>query len=222
VARLGWGLALGILLSVPWWGRAALRRLDFFHVRAVEVVGARYLDPVEVVRRLDVDTLHSVWDELAPLERRVADHPQVAAVSIERKLPGTLVVHVDERLPVAFAPAADGLQALDAAGRVLPIDPTRTALDLPIVAGADSTMLALLGELQEEDPALYRRISEVRRVASDELLFRLYDRAVRTSVHVTAARLAQIRPVEADLRRRDVRATELDLRFRNQVIARLP
>ena len=222
VARLAWGLALGVLLSVPWWGRAALQRLDFFHVRAVEVVGARYLDPVEVVRRLDVDTLQSVWDELAPLEHRVAAHPQIEAVSIERKLPGTLVVHVDERLPVAFVSAAGGLHALDAAGRPLPIDPTRTAVDLPIVAGADTTVLALLGTLQEEDPALYRRISEVRRVAGDELLFRLYDRTVRTGVDVTAARLAQIRPVEADLRRRQLRAIELDLRFRNQVIARLP
>lgn len=223
VARLlAWGVALGVLLSVPWWGRPALQRLDFFHVRAVEVVGARYLDPVEVVRRLDVDTLHSVWDELAPLERRVADHPQIAAVSIERKLPGTLVVHVDERLPVAFVASAGGLRALDAAGRELPIDPTRTAVDLPVVARADTTLLALLGVLQEEEPALYRRISEVRRVNGDELLFRLYDRTVRTGVDVTAARLAMIRPVEADLRRRQLDAAELDLRFRNQVIARLP
>ncbi|HEU4632258.1 MAG TPA: FtsQ-type POTRA domain-containing protein [Gemmatimonadaceae bacterium] len=222
VGLIAWGLALGVLLSVPWWGRPTLQRLDFFHVRAVEVVGARYLDPVEVVRRLAVDTLHSVWDELAPLEARVAAHPQVEAVSIERKLPGTLVVRVRERLPVAFVASADGLRALDAAGRRLPIDPARTAVDLPVVGSADTTLLALLGELREEDPALYRRISEVRRVGGDELLFRLYDRTVRTGVDVTPARLAMIRPVEADLRRRHLDATELDLRFRHQVIARLP
>ena len=77
IRRLAQALALVALLGVPWWGRAALRRLDFFHVRAVEVTGARYLDPADVVRRLGVDTLRSIWDELAPLEQRVLAHPQV-------------------------------------------------------------------------------------------------------------------------------------------------
>jgi len=38
---------------------------------------------------------------------------------------------------------------------------------------------------------------------------------------VTPERLAEIFPVEADLARRQARVAELDLRFRDQVIARL-
>jgi len=39
---------------------------------------------------------------------------------------------------------------------------------------------------------------------------------------VTADRFAEIDPVEDDLTRRGLRAAEIDLRYRDQVIARLP
>ncbi|MDQ6926477.1 MAG: hypothetical protein M3154_09610, partial [Candidatus Eremiobacteraeota bacterium] len=45
---------------------------------------------------------------------------------------------------------------------------------------------------------------------------------VRTAVDVNPARFAELGPVEADLARRGVRPAELDLRFRDQVVARLP
>ncbi len=44
---------------------------------------------------------------------------------------------------------------------------------------------------------------------------------VRAMLDVAPARLAEIVPVEQDLARRQARAAELDLRFRDQVIARL-
>ena len=197
-----------------------MSRLDFFRVRTVRVEGARYLDAADVVRRLEVDTLRSIWDELAPLERRVTAHPQVRAARVERRLPGTLVVHVEEHQPVAFVAAAAGLRVHDAAGRVLPVDPSRADLDLPVLEKPDSTLLRLLGEVQTAAPSLFRRISEVRRTG-DDVLLQLYDVAVRVRPTVSARRLADIPPVEADLSRRRIPVAELDLRFRDQVIARL-
>jgi hypothetical protein len=44
---------------------------------------------------------------------------------------------------------------------------------------------------------------------------------VRAMADVTAERLADVLPVERDLARRQARVAELDLRFRDQVIARL-
>ncbi len=45
---------------------------------------------------------------------------------------------------------------------------------------------------------------------------------VRAALDVTPARFADLAPVERDLARRRVRPLELDLRFRDQVVARLP
>jgi cell division protein FtsQ len=80
----------------------------------------------------------------------------------------------------------------------------------------------LLGQMQREAPALYARISSIRPAGSGELLVQVADVPVRTMTSVTLARLSDIEPVERDLARRQLRAAELDLRYRDQVIARLP
>ena len=213
--------ALALAVGAPWWGRAALSRLDFFRLRAVEVHGARFLSPHEFVAGLGLDTTQSVWLDLAPIERRIVAHPQVAAVRIDRRLPGTLVVRVRENLPVALVPARGGFRALDAAGDTLPIDPSRTNVDVPILVARDTAILRLLADVRRVAPPLFDRISDVRRPSRDEIALRLADVPVRAPVGVTAARLAEILPVERDLARRRARVAELDLRYRDQVIARL-
>ena len=209
------------LLTAPWWARPALSRLSFFRVRRVEVQGVRYLAAADVVRRLGVDTTWSVWTELAPLARRLEADPQVADAVITRRMPGTLVVRVTENLPVALVPARGGLQAYDAAGQLLPLDPSRTPLDLPVAAARDTALLRLLGELRGARPELFDRVSAVRRERRDEVVLEMPPVAVRAMLDVAPARLGQIVSVERDLARRQARAVELDLRYRDQVIARL-
>lgn len=213
-----------ILLAVassPFWGRALLRSMDFFRVRRVEIEGLRYATPDEIVSRLRVDTLASVWDNVGPLEARVAEHAQVRAVRIKRKLPGTLVVVVTENPPVALVSTPRGLIVTDADGDSLPVDPTRMDVDLPILARKDFLLLRLLAETQAEEPALFARVSEVRRVGRGEVVFELPEFRILADSAVNAARLAEVLPVELDATRRSWRPRELDLRFRDQVIVRL-
>jgi cell division septal protein FtsQ len=209
------------VVSSPFWGRALLRSMDFFRVRRVEIEGLRYATPDEIVSRLRVDTLASVWDNVGPLEARVAEHAQVRAVRIKRKLPGTLVVVVTENPPVALVNTPRGLIVTDADGDSLPVDPTRIDVDLPILARKDSLLLRLLAETQAEEPALFARVSEVRRVGRGEVVFELPEFRILADSAVTAARLAEVLPVELDATRRSWRPRELDLRFRDQVIVRL-
>ena len=222
-----WGrlAALVVLLLLagtsPWWGRAALSRLAFFRVRRVEVEGARYLSPSDVLQRLGVDTTGSVWQPLDPLVQRVAEHPLVQQVEVRRRLPGTLLVRVTEKVPIALVASRTGFIAYDAAGASLPIDPSRVPVDLPILAARDTALLRLLGDVREQQPALFARVSEVRRAARREVVVRLATVPVRAMSDVRAERLADILPVEQDLARRQARVVELDLRYREQVIARL-
>ena len=224
--------------------------MEYFHVRAVEVQGVRYLDPAVVLERMGVDTMRSVWDDYAPLVARVKSLPQVGDVTIARRLPGTLVVSIRENLPVALSPSPRGLEAVDSSGVVLPIDPTTADLDLPIALQRDVAMLALLGALRLHEPVLFGRISEIGRDGGDGVLMQLERRTaggqqpapdsvgadsaaaasgvtpprglrVRALVGVSVSRLADIFPVESDLLRRRANVAELDLRYRDQVIARL-
>ena len=214
------GLLVAVVSS-PWWGLAALRSLDFFRVQRVELEGVRYAAPDEIVSRLRVDTTASVWDNVSPLEARVAEHPLVRTVRIRRKLPGTLVVVVTEKPPVALVNTPRGLVVTDAAGDSLPVDPTTIDVDLPVLASLDTLLLRLLGETQAVEPALYARVSEARRFGRGEILLLLPEFRILADSSVTAERLADILPVELDARRRAWRLRELDVRFRDQVIVRL-
>jgi cell division protein FtsQ len=113
---------------------------------------------------------------------------------------------------------------VDERGVVLPLDPSRTPVDAPIVTAAprETSVYHLLGAMQREAPRLYARVSAIRSVGDSELLVQLAGLPVRTMTSVTLARLGDIEPVERDLARRQLRAAELDLRYKDQVIVRLP
>ncbi len=222
--RLGAGVVLVlVLLASPFWGPRVLQRLDFFRMRKIEVLGLRFTPPGEVLARLHVDTTRSVWDPLEPLAARVETHPQVEHAVVTRRLPGTLVVDVTERQPVALVTVGATLRAVDERGVTLPLDPSRTVVDAPIVSAPlrETAVYHLLGAMQRESPRLYARVNSIR-VAGGELMLQLADVTVRTMTTVTLARLGDIEPVERDLARRQLHAAELDLRYRDQVIARLP
>ncbi len=210
------------LASVPWWGVRALSTFDFFHARTIMFEGVRRASAAELLHLLAVDTTQSVWQDLVPLEDRVASHPLVLEASVERMLPGTFVVRIREREPIALVMKNGFLRPTDVRGMTLPLDPTLHPLDVPVSGSADSTLLQLLDSLRRESPALYARISQAERMGSPEFRFRLGTLTVRTMPDVTVRRFRDILPVEADLARNQLRAVELDLRFRDQVIARQP
>lgn len=238
--RPGWKILgalflVALIIAGAWGTRTAARSMAFFRVRSVEIRGVRYLQPNEILTRLKVDTLMSVWDDLDPLRERVRHHPQITDVTITRRMPGTLVVTVQENQPVALIQTRAGLLPYDSLGRQLPIDPSRVNLDLPIVATNDPALLKLVGAIRYAAPNVFSRLEEVRRTGRDEILLTLSRPArapgdsaksqgilrVRVSIDLSVERLTDIFPVENDLARRQAHVDELDLRYRDQVIARL-
>lgn len=227
--------ASAALVLAPWWAPAMLSKLDFFHVRTIVFEGVTFAKPAELIAELQVDTTQSVWQSLDSLEVRLSDHPMVASVVVERDLPGTIRVIVTEREPVALVASRQGFRATDATGAILPIDPSVHPLDVPLVNKSDSALLAVLDALRRNAPELYTRVSEAERVAPQELRFTLsgskigaagpsmtHSVIVRSMPDVTVARFRDILRVEANLAQNHLRAVELDLRFRLQVIARQP
>lgn len=242
--RPGWKILgvvflLALIMAAAWGTRAAARQMAFFRVRTVEIKGVHYLQPSDIISRLHIDTVASLWDDLEPYRQRIRQHPQVSDARITRRMPGTLVVTIQENLPVALIQTAAGLLPYDSLGRQLPIDPARMSLDLPIVATTDPVLLKLVGAIRAEEPRLFARIEEVRRTGRDEILLTLSRGSdatsiaaetatpehrtlrVRVPIGLSVERLADIFPVETDLARRQLKVGELDLRYRDQVIARL-
>jgi cell division protein FtsQ len=219
LALLGIG-ALLVILS-PLWAPLLMRHMSFFRVRRIEILGAHYIAPSDILARLHVDTTASVWDPTGPLAARVAVNPAIQHVDVHRKLPGTLVVAVSERMPIVLVPASGGFRVYDDRGVVLPIDPSRVPVDLPVAAERDVPLFRLLAQMRAGLPLLYAKVSAARRVNGNEFQFELKSGVVRAMETVTLERLADIDPVAADLNRKQLLVAEIDLRYRDQVIARL-
>lgn len=219
--RPGWLALYALVFGGVMWvaGPKVLRRIDFFRVRRVELVGVEFLGQGEIIRGLGLARRASVFDDLAPIERRARAIPGVLEAEISRRLPGTLRVEITEVPPVALVPGREGLTAMDATGRLLPFDPSVAAPDLPLAPRADSLVGRLLGQVRSADPALFAQVTSAERdgawvvltAARRRLIFRP-DASMETVRAVTA--------VAHDLARLKKSWRELDGRWAGQVIVR--
>ena len=219
--KRGWYM-LGIvaLALVARFGTVPLaRRMSFFRVRRVEFVGLRFGAPGPTLAALRIPRALSVFDDLAPIERRAKALPGVNRARVGRRLPATLRIELEERGPVALAPGDDALRLIDARGRALPFDPARSAPDLPVVEVADARVAQLLGRMQALDPELYERVATARREA-DDVVVDVGGRALRFRPDASQEDMQLVTEVEAQLAREGHSYRELDGRFAGQVIVR--
>jgi cell division septal protein FtsQ len=223
--------------AFPLWGPPVLREVPWFAAVRIEVAGTRLLAPDEAVALSGVRIGDNVWTEPDAWVAALKAHPVVEDAAVERRLPGTLRIRIREKRPVALVRAGT-LRPATAAGEVLPVDPVRAPLDLPVLAGAlpdtatrvaDAAMRTLLaeaGRLAALDPALLARVSELHPDAGGA---RLVLSAPRADVVLPAGaedvRLTYVRAVLADLEPRmaDLPGrARVDARFADQVVVRLP
>ncbi len=218
-----------VLAAAPFWAPGALRQISWFEVDRVSISGVTLLDPYDVLVTSGITADDNVWDDLAHWEAALTRHAGIASAEIERHLPEALYIRIQEKLPVAYVEIGT-LKAVTGSGEILPVDPTTTPVDLPIVrANSWEETLVLLAEterLSRLDPGLLSRVSEITFGTSGGLLLRLA--IPRTEVVLPTGsdlyRLRQLQIVLADLDQRsaggeDVRH-RVDLRFADQIVVR--
>lgn len=224
--------AIGVLS--PVWGPAVLRNVPIFGVEDVRVGGAHFVPDAEVRALATFGPEASVWDDMRPIEERLAEHPLIREASVRRAGIHRVDVVVREVRPVAFV-AIPELVPVDAAGRALALDPAGRALDLPILLGAgvddgrvepEAARLALevLDQVSALDSAFTRRISEIRPLRGTSVEFVLLpgsplDRVVLPIHDAAAAFLRVGSAVSLAEARGPVR--EADARFDNEVVIRM-
>lgn len=197
-----------------------LRRLEFFRVRQLELVGIRHLAPDAVIGALRLPPTASVWDDLDALTARVRALHGVADARVVRRLPAALRVLVREVDPIALVPGGRGLTAVDAEGRPLPFEPERSALDLPVTAEGDSQVVALLARIRAVDPALFQDITGARAAARRDVVLELGRRRVLLGRDAGPDVIESVALVAQDLAARGRPYVELDARFAGQVVVR--
>lgn len=226
LTRLLVGAGVVAVLAAGWFfAPKLLRRVAFFRVRQIELVGVRYLSPDAVITALRLGPEASVFDETAPLAARVRELRGVADARVERRLPAALQVVVREVEPVAFVAAPGrGLMAVDAAGEPLPYDPSRVTLDLPVAATADSGVTGVLALVRSVDPTLFQDVTTARRYGRGDVELELGPPPVAHRVLLTRDAgpevIRAVLVVTQDLATRGRTYTELDARYAGQVVVR--
>jgi cell division septal protein FtsQ len=203
----------------------ALRRLRFFRVRQVEIVGVRYLDAEHVLAALRLPARASVYDDTNILVQRLRGLDGVADASVSRRPPGSLKVIVREIEPVALLADARGtLAVVDAEARPLPFDPAKTLVDLPIVrAGSgDPSVVRLLARVQAAEPALFQTIDAARGTdsARGDVVLELGSHRVLLRRDAGPEVIQAVVSVARDLAAKARPYAELDARFAGQVVVR--
>jgi cell division protein FtsQ len=214
----------------------AAAELDTFRVTDVEISGLETLDRGEVLALLAVTRESSVWASTDTWEQRLREHPLLKEAHVRRKMPGTLLVEVVERRPVALAPTPT-LEPVDGEGIRLPLDPAKQRLDLPVLEtggvpapGArllparDRMLASEVARLMEADTAFLQMVSEVSLRDDETVVARWSEPRVEflLTPGAPARRLREGLAVLADALARDPQRppTVIDLRFADQVVVR--
>lgn len=213
---LGAALAAGVL----WWGAPTrARRMEFFRVRRVEFVGMRYLAPETALAALQLPNRLNIFEELDSVAVRARGIPGVARADVSRRMPGTLVVELEETPPVALIHRRGRLVLMDSAGRVLPYDPRRTAAELPLAAGPDATVARLLRRIQVLDADFFGQVDGAARQGRDVVLL-MGNRRVLFRPDASFEEMRAVKAAAEDLARKGIGYEELDGRFRGYVVVR--
>jgi cell division protein FtsQ len=222
-----WSVAGRVSETVTGW--------ELFRVRDVDVRGLDLASRDEIVERLRLTSESSVWEDPEVWIARLEGHPMLKEVRVGRRVPGTLVIDVVERRPVALAPTPT-LEPVDAEGKRLPVDPAERTLDLPVLEVFEPVPDALLlrtrgralaaevARLTEADIEFAQMVSELSWMDATTVVARWTEPRVDflffrgTPPH----RLRQGLSVLADALSRDQEESPrtIDLRFADQVVVR--
>lgn len=224
--------AIGVVS--PLWGPLVLRNVPIFGVEEVGLVGTQFVPDDEVRALAAFGSEASVWDDMRPVEARLARHPLILEARVRRAGIHRLEIVVREVRPVAFV-ATPELVPVDATGQALALDPAGRTLDLPILVDAEvsdgrvepeAARLALdvLDQVSALDSAFTRRVSEIRPLRGSSVEFMLLpgsplDRVVLPIRDAVTAFLRVGSAVSLAEARGVVR--EADARFENEVVIRM-
>lgn len=234
-------LAVGMLAALGTIGYFGWEWLDGLVCERVAVDGYRFADADEILAVARVDTggrLLDINPEL--IADRVERHPWVRTASVRRLPPGTVAIHVRERVPVALAIDARGVPStfLDADGYSMPATP-EAVFDVPLIRGAripeNATrpiqseavrdLLSALPRLHETTDAL---VSSFEVDASGDITMYTAPAAGRDAIPVLLGRRAFGEKLDrlwafweqAVISRPELSFDLIDLRFDGQIVTR--
>jgi cell division protein FtsQ len=159
----GWKPALvtAAVLGVAWAGDNLLYHNPAFVLdssQQIAVAGAVHTSPARVRQIFAADLGRNIfYIPLSSRQQAIEALPWVKHAAVLRLWPAAIQVRIEERTPVAFARAGDGLVLLDATGVVLPNGASSSGFNFPVLDGMADVAAAhpnTAAELAARQPAM--------------------------------------------------------------------
>jgi cell division protein FtsQ len=163
-------LFLALIGGIWGGGRYALTHLRFFSIAHLTVQGdPKTLSPEEVIRRSEVamgDNLFAA--DIQGIQAKLKIHPYFKTVRVQRRLPNTLVIGVQEYFP-EFILSTGRLYYVDRDGEIFKdVTETTDSRDFPVLTGIAEEMIL-------EDAAGIKNVlkdaAELKRIYQQSALF---------------------------------------------------
>ncbi len=149
--------ALLVLLLVGAAGASVyswLGRSDIFSVRVVDMNPCEHVSGDEIAGTLKGVAGGNIWSlSKEEIGRRLLSHPYVREVVVRKAFPDKLVLHIEERKPVAMI-NLDALYYVDEEGTIFKRLTAYDAKDKPILTGFSR------GDLAAKDPVTIRNLKK--------------------------------------------------------------
>ena len=197
-----------------------------FRLGALTVEGRAMTTREDLLGALDAEPgTPIVVIDVSRARAKVEALPWVKSAKIERRLPGTIHIKLEERLPYALWQRDGRYTLVDHEGHLI-VDVPAAEFQLPLIVGADAPAhAAVLFETLRAEPDLARRVQAAVRVGARRwnIHFDSYENGISVRLPEDNIKDAWARLAALD---RDHKILErdlefIDLRFKDQLIVRL-
>jgi len=232
IQRTTWGFLLVLILSLTvYLGNRAYRELQnstYFQVKNIAIHGNRILSKTDLIYYLGLSETSSLLTlDLKSLFQKLVSHPWIKKASIHRKLPSTLIIDIEERVPVALIKIGE-FYYMDRDGVIFAKISKDVGCDFPVFTGPRnfSELPAYLPLITEALSILNRKTSLIISEFHLDLtrgitLITLNDALpVKLGRKNLTRRFRRFQTVYHYLRRREVPIRAIDCRYPDRVVVR--
>lgn len=130
-----WFVGLLLMLVILIAGLLFIKS-SYFTVGTVKVEGNKYILVEDIYRIADIPQAINIFSlNTTTIKNRLLCDLRIAEVDVSRQFPGTIIINIKERKPVAYIASNYGFLELDKQGVVLAVLKNIKQLNVPMITG---------------------------------------------------------------------------------------
>ena len=206
----------------------------YFNVKNTRIIGNNFVSDNELISLMELPEGTNIFKTgIFKLQERMSSHPWIKGVLIKRELPNSLLITVEERMPIAVAVYKGRNYLIDSEGVVLGRRETFLGSRyFPIIRGVDFKGVrfgeeqppeALVEALRLLDAIKKKKeLSQFENVSIDvereRIVLKLDDYEINMGMGDYEKKLSRFAEIRGDMTDRGIASKKIDMRFLNKVV----